>query len=231
MVGPRHRVGEVVRVVVVAVQTVAAEQERVAGDHVEHQRVDLHVFLDADSARDDVRVRRRAGLLAGHLAALHHLGRVAVVFGELVDLPGAHHVEPAVADVRHQALAADDEHHHERRAHAGLAVVDGGHLVDLAARCVHGVLDDGDEPVAGVALVLAGLVDERGLLEQHALDRLDGVGGRHFACGVASHAVADHVEAERLIEEKGVLVVVAFLTDVGLACGDDVHDESSATTG
>jgi hypothetical protein len=98
------------------------------------------------------------------------------------------------------------------------------HVEDLAARRVHRVLDEGDELVAQVGDVFAlHLVEERLVLEQHALHRGRRVGRGDLAGRVSTHAVADHEEAERRIEEQRVLVVVALLADVGLSFRDDVH--------
>ena len=219
----RKHLGEVVGVVVVAVQAIAAEQEGVAGDDVEGEGVDLDILLDTDGAGDDVGVRRRTRLLAGHLAAFDHLARVAVVFAELVDLAGTHHVQARVADVAHHALAADDEHHHQRRSHPGFAVIGGRHHENLGARGVDRELAQTREFLTGVGVVFAGIVDQRAVFADHALHGFDGVGGGDFAGGMTTHPVAHDVEPERRIEEEVVLVVIALLADVGLAQGDDVH--------
>ena len=92
-------------------------------------------------------------------------------------------------------------------------------FVDLRAGALHGVLEEGDD-VLRRDLARAGgarlVVVEQLLL---ALDLL--VHGAHgdragdLARGVAAHAVGDDEEAELLVDEEVVLVVVADLADVG----------------
>ena len=90
----------------VGVHAVGAEQEAIAGQDVEVERVDLDRAVDADRARDRVLVllvRRALDLLAVELAAADQLVHQRVVLGEDVALVLAREVDAAVADVRDEA--------------------------------------------------------------------------------------------------------------------------------
>ena len=69
----------------VAVQPVAREHERVAGDELDDQRVDLDPLVDADGARDRVLLLDLLDLLARELSALDELVVDRVVLGHLLD--------------------------------------------------------------------------------------------------------------------------------------------------
>ena len=90
-------------------QPVARENERVAGDELDDQRVDLDPLVDADRAGDRVLLLDLLDLLAGELAALDELVEDGVVLGHLLDVAAARQVDAAVADVRDEALVPDDE--------------------------------------------------------------------------------------------------------------------------
>ena len=119
----------------------------------------------------------------------------------------------------------------------------------------HGGRDGGAHPgQRGVALrrlvdALAGALDrlaqhlaERALLQRrrggeqlglglarHAHPRLDGLDGEprgSTATGVTAHPVRHDEEPQVLVDEVGVLVVVALPTDIGLAAGGDRHGVS-----
>ena len=111
------------RVVQVGVQAVRAEQELVAGQDLEVDRVALDGLVDADRARDRVLVRLvRGGLeaLLGERAAPDQLVDQRVVLGELDHLAGAQHVDAAVADVGDEAAVAGDEQRRRGGPHAAL---------------------------------------------------------------------------------------------------------------
>ena len=96
-------------VVQVGVQAVRAEQELVAGQDLEVERVDLDGLVDADRARDRVLVglvRRGLEVSLRDAAAADQLVDQRVVLGELDDLAGAQHVDAAVADVGDEAAVA-----------------------------------------------------------------------------------------------------------------------------
>jgi 3-oxoacid CoA-transferase subunit A len=140
-----------------------------------------------------------------------------------VNLPRAQHVQAAVTDVTHDAVTTQDQHHGEGGAHAGLAIVGGGHGKDFRTPGVDGELHGVEQFVAGLGVVFAGLVDEGFVLLQHPLHGLGSVLGRHFACRVTSHAITNDVELEGLINKDYILVVVTFLADVGFGDSNDLH--------
>ncbi len=107
----------------IMMQTVRAEQERVAGQHVEIERVDLHAFVHADGARHgvlEIAVRRGVDGLARDLAALDELVEQRVIFGELHDVRLAEQIDARVADVRDETVLADEHQRRAGRAHAAL---------------------------------------------------------------------------------------------------------------
>ena len=122
VLSPRYGL-ELVGVLEVAVQAVEREEELVAGEHLDHERVDLDALVDADRAGDGVLLRDLLDLLARELAALDELVEDGVVLGDLLDPAVAQQVDAAVADVGDEAVRADDEQRRERRAHAALAGV------------------------------------------------------------------------------------------------------------
>lgn len=147
-----------------------------------------------------------------------------MVLGELVLLAVAHQVDPRVADVADHRLLSGDEEEHAGGPHSPLLRIGLGHLEDGGAGALHRLLHqrDGSGAVLG-----AGIGGER---PQHVLvggdvapDLLDGPGRRHLARGMASHPVADDVEAERVVGEEGILVVLPLSSDVGEAEGGHVH--------
>ncbi len=111
---------ELLRAVEVAGEPVGAEAEAVAREHLDHERVDLDALVDADGARDRVLLRDLLDLLARELPALDELVVDGVILGDLLHAAAAHQVDAAVADVRDEALLADDDERRERRAHAAL---------------------------------------------------------------------------------------------------------------
>ena len=215
----RERLAQLLGRLEVAVEAVAREDERVAGDELDDQRVDLDPLVDADGARDGVLLLDLLDLLARQLPALDELVVDGVVLGDLLHLAAARQVDAAVAHVRDEALVAHDEERAQRRPHAALGGVDARLLVDLRAGALHRVLEQGDDVLrrdlarAGGA---GGVVVEQLLLALDLLvHRADGDGARDLARGVAAHAVGDDEERELLVDEEVVLVVVADLADIG----------------
>jgi hypothetical protein len=200
------------------VQAIRREQELVARQKLDEQRVDLDPFIDADGARDGVLVCHLLDLVARELAALDELVENGVVLGELLHLSAAHHVDAAVAHVPDEALVADDEQGRERRAHAPLLLVALCLFVDARARALHGELEQVQDVAIGDlgGALCAGLVvvDELLLLLHLFVDRAYGEGARHFTGGVPSHSVGDDEEGELLVDEVIVLVVVAYASHV-----------------
>ena len=93
----------------VLAQAVAAQQEAVAREHVEVERVDLDAFVHADRARDGVLHVELGDLLGREPAALEQLVDQRVILRQLVHRAAAHQVHARVADVREEAAAAGDE--------------------------------------------------------------------------------------------------------------------------
>ncbi len=130
----REERGELFRVVRVAGETVRAETEAIAGENLDDERVDLDALVHADGARDRVLLSDLFDLLARELAALDELVEDGVILGDLLHVAAAHHVDAAVADVRDEALLADDDERRQRRAHAALGRVVLRFVVDARAR-------------------------------------------------------------------------------------------------
>ena len=136
---------QLVVVLQVAGEPVGAEEEGVAGEHLENERVHLDPLVHPDGAGDGVLVPELLDVLARHAPALDQLVDDGVILGDLLHLAFAHHVDAAVADVGDEGLVPEHEQRRERGAHAALGVVGKRFLVDAGAGAVHRVLHQVDD--------------------------------------------------------------------------------------
>jgi hypothetical protein len=216
----------------VSVEAVGGEEELVAGEDLEREGVDLDALVDADGPGDGVLLGDLFDLVAAQLPAFDELVEDGVVLGDLLDLAGAHQVDAAVADVGDVAVGACDEEGGEGGAHAALARVGLGLLVDARARPLHGELEEGEDLLAGPAARLGRvLLDDVALLLHLFVDDADGERARDLPGGVAAHAVGDDDERELLVDEEVVLVVIAQAADVGGGVKPDVFGQAHRARG
>jgi hypothetical protein len=210
----------------IAVQAVGAEQVEIARQQIGDERVHRNRRLDADRARDDVAVLRRGHLLPGDEPALELLLNDGVIFGQLVRATVAKQVDAAVADVAHHRLLAGREQRHHRGAHAALARVARGDGVDVRARLEDGALHQlGDVLAALDGGRLGERFEQRPAALERLADGLDRLGARDLARGVPAHSIGDDVEAQRIVGEERVLIVLALAPDIGARPGaDDGHE-------
>ena len=210
---------ELVGALEVAREAVAREEEVVAWEHLEHERVDVDALVDADRARDRVLVADLLDLLLRQLAALDELVEDGVVFRDLLNDAAALEVDAAVADVRDEPARPEDEQRGDRRAHAALLRIGLRLFVDARARALDRVLHQREHVLVrdarGAARAGHEVVQEVALALDLLVDRTDGDGARDLACGVAAHAVGDHEERELLVDEEVVLIVLANAPHVG----------------
>ena len=181
-------------------QAVRAQQQPVAGFHVDLVQVGLQVRVAAERARDHRALRVRARLLGRQLAGLDHVGHQAVVARQLLQLPLVEQVGARVAHLGDdQPLAFQ----HRRR-------------------CTWCPCPRGPRPRARPAARRG----SRPPRPRPARSRRDGQGarlgqhvhgdfGRHLAGGVPAHAVG-HGEQRRR-HHQAVLVVVAHAAHVRAA--------------
>jgi hypothetical protein len=150
-----------------------------------------------------------------------------VVLGEPVDLALAAQVHPAIPHVPQDGPVPHHDHAVEGGAHAPLAPVRLGGLVDPRA----GLLDRLLHQLLRRQLVLVGRVLGE-LLQRVApgLDLLchdlDGHAGRHLARRVAPHPVGHRIQPQGVVHQEAVLVVLAPLAHARepLACMLQRHD-------
>ncbi len=151
-----------------------------------------------------------------------------MIFGQHVALVLAREVDPAVADVRDEAAQVlarpGDQEHRRGRAHAALVGLGLSARVHRGARLLHRVLEDLEHLVR----LDAGVIDAVAV-EQIAVrvDRIADLVHRDrrgdFARRVATHTVGDHEQAELLIDEEVILVVVPLPSDVGRGGERELH--------
>ena len=180
-------------------QAVGADEQAVAGFDVDLVDVGVEVRVAAQRARDHRTLRMRARLFGRELPGLDHVGHQAVVARELLELALVQQVRARVAYLGDdQSLAFQ-----HGRGHGG------SHALAAApfARC----LDDGAVRLLDGAAERFPVRMFGGKFGQHAHGYL----GRHFACGVAAHAVGDGEQGRR--DHEAVLVVIAKAADVGAA--------------
>jgi hypothetical protein len=96
-------------------EAVRAEEDEIAGRELERQRVDLHVRLRAERARDHRPVGMDCGLGLGEAAAPHELRDERVVRRQLLELAGAVAVGAGVAHVREREGPRLLVHERDRR--------------------------------------------------------------------------------------------------------------------
>ena len=195
-------------------QPVGGEEELIAGQDLDGERVDLDPLVDADGAGDGVLLRDLLDLLARELAALDELVEDGVIFGDLLDAAVAQQVDAAVADVGDEAVRAVDQERRERGAHAALLRVGAGLFVDLHAGALHRLLEQAEDGARGARLGRRG-GDGVALLLELLVDDADRERAGDLAGGVAAHAVRHHEQAELAVDEEVVLVVIAQAPDVG----------------
>ena len=200
-------------------QAVRAEQELVAGENFEVDGVGLDGLVDADRASDRVFVLLvRGGLepLLGDAAALDELVDQRVVLGQLDHLPGAQHVDPAVADVGDERAVAGDQHGRAGGPHPALLRLGDPLVIDGLAGGLDGVLQHRQD------LGRRGLAVPLGVVLEQLTPRVSGVPelvhgqlGGHLARGMPAHPVGHHEERQLLVDEEVVLVRLALLPYVG----------------
>ena len=166
--------------------------------------------LDAQRARDEVLVQRESRLLRRQLAAVDLLLQQRMIARQLLELLAAQPVAAGVADVADADPIAAEHEADERRAHPGALGTRLRRLVDALVR--HGDLLLEEQRGMREA---ARDVDLRQLavgleLRQHAAaDDVDRDAAGDLAGVVAAHAVGEHRDAGRGIDENGILVVGA----------------------
>ena len=200
----------------VAVETVRAEDEEIAGQQICHQRVDRDRGLDSDRAGDDVLVFRRRDLLLGDQPALELFLDDGVVLGELVRAAIPVEIDAAVADVPDHRLPAGGEQRDHGRSHAALAQIASGDRIDVGAGLVDGALHQRRDLLARLDGGRFGeSLEDRLPLGERVADRFHRLRAGDLARGMPAHAISDRVQSEVLVDEKGVLVVLALVPDVG----------------
>jgi hypothetical protein len=91
------------------VQSVARKDDHVPGDQLDDERVHFDALVDSDGSGDCVLLLDFLYLLPRELSALDKLVVDRVVLGHLLHAAGPREVDAAVANVRDEPLAADDE--------------------------------------------------------------------------------------------------------------------------
>src|SRR5271156_6508466 len=104
-----------------AKQSVGAEQVDVALAQKFFGDFHVHVFLDAQRARQHILHAAAAGLLEGDDSAAHLLGDEGMIFGELVQLLVAEKIRAAVAHVCDASAIFEKAHGDDGGAHAASA--------------------------------------------------------------------------------------------------------------
>jgi hypothetical protein len=200
---------------------VGAQHEAIAGLHRDGRAVDLDLVLEAHRARDDVAELRLLRLFLGHHAGAHLLGHPTMIVGELLHATVATQVGTAVAHVREVGAAALEPQRRERGAHAVQLFVGLRGLKNRRARGLRGFAEDLEGVAALGALRLVGA----DLLHQGLERELAGA----LAALVSAHAVGHRVQAQRVLDEEAVLVVVALLADVAERVCEESHETSAPT--
>ena len=188
------------------VQTVAAQQQAVAGAQLDLAAVDLDERFGAERAAQDAALRVRQGGLAGEVALAHHLADQRVVVGDLLEGLVAPQVKAAVADVGELEAVVVEQGGGEGGAHAGARPVGARFAVDAFVGDLRGVGQRGAVGEVGGQRV-----------ERQVRGDLAGLG--------AAHAVG-HGHQGQLVDE-GVFVARPVKTDVGQRRVAD--DEGHAT--
>jgi len=189
-------------------EAVGANQVDVPGARRDRAEVGLDLGVGTERPGDDRALRVLLGLLVGELSLAAQLLDQRMVLGQPLQLPVAQQIGAAVTDMsdRHLVALGSDDHRGERRSHAGVALVAGGVLVNLA--------------VGRLEYLPQGVLGTGGEL---AVERLGGDPRGHLARLCAAHPVGDH--EHRRSHVVGVLVGPALAAGVGAVCllGDPQH--------
>ena len=165
-------------------ETVRTDDDAVAVGDLDREVIGVHVWVGAQSARDDRARGVHARLVGGYLPGIDKLLDVGVVARHAHQRPGVEEVDARIANVGYGHAAALDECRRCRATHAGLAAAFLGTLNDGQV----GGLDCGAQE--GVVRRSGGLL----------ANGLDCDGACHFAGSVAAHAIT-HGKAGRADEE------------------------------
>src|SRR3954471_1005658 len=160
-----------------------------------------------------------------------------MIFGQLARLAVAVQVGARIADVPQVDSPAREQQHGQRGPHPRQLGVRQRRFVDIAVG-----LDDGTPEQAAHwhAFVIGagrhGGAGDRGRpgaqrLLQLALDDLDRHAARALAAEVSAHSVGDGVQAQAVIAQEAVLVVVALAADVRRPPPDNSHCAAGSASG
>ena len=196
-------------------QAVAAQQDAVAVEQLDVERVGAHVGIQPDGSRDDVAVARCGGVFPRHGAGADELIDHGVVFRELPQLTLADQVGARVADVDHKGRATTDHGGDQRGGHA-LAARSRGRLVDAATRRVGCLVEQLQDVVAGLAVGIGGeRVDGSLELRRVGLEGVHRDGRGQLARLPPTDTVGDDEHAEFLGGQQGIFVVLSLEPNVG----------------
>ncbi len=189
-------------------QPVRTEEEEIAVLDRDRERVDVHLGVGSERARDHGPLWMRVRLLRREPSAPDEIGDEGVILGQLLEAPGAQAVRARVAHVADGEHVVSGERRGDRRPHPRDLRVARGALVDPPVR----LLDDGDEPFLGLEPVGVVELSEGGRRQAR----------RDLARLGAAHPVGDR--EERRVDDEGVLVPPPFPARIGEPCAvGDLH--------
>ena len=195
----------------VAVQTVAAEEDAVAGAHVFDEEVGGDLGLGAKAAGDDIALGVVAGLFLSEDARADLLSHPGMVARDLAKGAVAQDVGAAIADVDEEGARPDEDDGHASGAHAAVVGVVAGVAIDGDIGLADSAGQGGEGVVVGRFVVFVA-------------DGVDADVAGDLAGGIAAHAVADDEERAAPFElgwsvrdnvKDIVLVAFALAADVG----------------
>jgi hypothetical protein len=182
-------------------QPVRAQQQLVfLAEHDRGERVDRHLFVDADRPGDDATLRMLCGLVPGQPPLSDQLLHQGVIDAQLRQGAVAEQIRAAVADVGEMQTWPLGEHGRQGCPHAVVGGLCGSELDHAAVGLPHGV----SQPLLCLGLTRGGGVQ----LPQRVQS---GVGG-DLARPVTAHPVGHREDA--VAEQVAVLIVIPRFADI-----------------
>ena len=138
-----------------------------------------------------------------------------MIFGELLCPALAHPVDTTVSHLGQHHVIAHAHHCADGGPHARLSKVQLRHGIDDVGRCLNRPFQQSARGASGRFRVGVGIQELALALLDHTENRVARLAARHLACSVSTHSIRHDPEAQIIVAEISVFVVLALAANIG----------------